>query len=169
MTGLDPRLVALLCLLFIGIGIFNITMGRRRLRAAQAQGLRLAWYRQTAIMTGIEYILLSLMFLLSTGISSHWFPVSLNTWLYPLYLVFLFASAALAGVIIYMVMQDNRRRRAAMSNQTEQSAQSTQSTPQADTPVQREMTPEEREVAQQRRRERRKKAAEARRRRAGKA
>jgi membrane protein implicated in regulation of membrane protease activity len=166
MPGLDPRLVVVLCLVFIGIGIFNITMGRRRLRAAQAQGLRLAWYRQTVILTGIEYILLSLMFVLSTGISAHWFPANFNTLVYPLYLAFLFTSAALAGVIIYMVMQDNRRRRAAMISQTEQHAQTTSQT---DSDVHREMTPEEREASLQRRRERRKKAAEARRRRAGKA
>jgi membrane protein implicated in regulation of membrane protease activity len=165
MLGLDSRLVVLLCLIFIGIGIFNITMGRRRQRAAQAQGLRLAWYKQTSVLTGIEYILLSFMFLLSTGISAHWFPVSLNTFVYPLYLAFLFTSAALAGIIIYMVMQDNRRR-ASMVSQTIESVQNTQQT---DTHVQREMTLEEREASLQRRRERRKKAAEARRRRAGKA
>jgi hypothetical protein len=166
MLGLDPRFVALLCLIFIAVGIFNITMGRRRQRAAQAQGLRLVWYKQTSTLTGIEYILLSLMFLLSTGISAHWFPTTLTTFVYPLYLAFLFTSAALAGVIIYMAMQDNRRRRAAMINQTEQDTQDTQPT---DTHVQREITPEEHEASLQRRRERRKKAAEARRRRAGKA
>jgi len=166
MLCLDPRRVVLLFLIFMEIGIFNITMGRRRQRAAQAQGLRLAWYKQTSVLTGIEYILLSFMFLLSTGISAHWFPVSLNTFVYPLYLAFLFTSAALAGIIIYMVMQDSRRRRASMVSQTTESVQNTQQT---DTHIQREMTPEEREASLQRRRERRKKAAEARRRRAGKA
>jgi hypothetical protein len=166
MLGLDPRLVVLLCLIFSGIGIFNIIMGRRRQRAALAQGQRIAWYKQTGILTGIEYILLSLMFLLSTGISSRWFPANLNTFVYPLYLAFLFTSAALAGVIIYMAMQDTRRRRAAMVRQTAESAQNTQQT---DTYTQTEITPEEREASLQRRRERRKKAAGARRRRAGKA
>src|SRR5579884_1945917 len=148
MTGLDPRFVAILCLIFIGIGIFNITMGRRRLRAARAQGLRLAWYKQTALLTGIEYILLSLMFLLSTGISAHWFPPTFTTFVYPLYLAFLFTSAALAGVIIYMAMQDNRRRRASMINQPRPDTQDTQQT---ETHIEKEMTPEEREASQQRR------------------
>jgi hypothetical protein len=163
MAGLDPRLVTLLCLVFIGIGIFSIIQGRKRLRAEQAQGQRSAWYKQPGILTGIEYILLSVMFLLNIGISYRWFSTSLNAIVYPLYLFILFTSAILAGVIIYMSMQNARRRRALLAGQTTQHPQQT------DSRTQKEITREEREASLQRRRERRKKAAEARRRRAGKA
>jgi type VI protein secretion system component VasK len=157
MLGLDPRLVALLCLVFIGIGIFNIIQGRKRLRNEQAQGQRSVWYKQPGILTGIEYILLSFMFLLNIGITSHWFPSSLNSVIYPLYLLILFTSAIMAGVIIYISMQVARRRRAQATNQT--ISQETIST-------QKEIHSE---ASLQKRRERRKKAAAARRRRAGKA
>jgi len=163
MFGLDPRLVALLCLVFIGIGIFSITQGRKRLRIEQAQGLRSAWYKQPGILTGIEYILLSVMFLLNIGISYRWFPSSLNTIVYPLYVAILFTSAILAGVIIYMSMQTARRRRALMGGQAPQHLQRT------DTYEKKEITSEEHETTLQKRRERRKKAAAARRRRAVKA
>jgi hypothetical protein len=157
MLGLDPRLVALLCLVFIGIGIFNIIQGRKRLRREQAQGQRSAWYKQPGILTGIEYILLSFMFLLNIGITSHWFPSDLNPIIYPLYLIILFTSAIMAGLIIYMSMQVARRRRAQMTNQEAQPT-----TPSTYKEVRSEAT-------LQKRRERRKKAAAARRRRAGKA
>ncbi len=157
MLGLDPRLVALLCLVFIGIGIFSIIQGRKRLRSEQAQGQRSAWYKQPGILTGIEYILLSFMFLLNIGITSHWFPANLNQIIYPLYLLILFTSAIMAGVIIYMSMQIARRRRAQVANQT--AAQETTST-YKEVPS---------ETTLQKRREHRKKVAAARRRRAGKA
>jgi hypothetical protein len=158
MLGLDPRLVALLCLVFIGIGIFNIIQGRKRLRNEQAQGQRSAWYKQPGILTGIEYILLSFMFLLNIGITSHWFPSDLNPIVYPLYLLILFTSAIMAGVIIYMSMQVARRRRAQITKQGPQ-------------PTTTSSMPKEvhSEASLQKRRERRKNAAAARRRRAGKA
>lgn len=164
MTGLDPHFITLLCLVFIGIGIFSIIQGRRRLRTEQAHGQRSRWYKQPGILTGIEYILLSVMFLLNIGISDHWFPTSLNAILYPLYLFILFLSAIMAGVIIYMSMQAARRRRALLTGQSTQSPQQPDSRTQ-----ERTITREEREASLQKRRERRKKAAEARRRRAGKA
>lgn len=157
MLGLDPRLVALLCLVFIGIGIFSIIQGRKRLLNEQAQGQRSVWYKQPTILTGIEYILLSFMFLLNIGITSHWFPSNLNSIIYPLYLLILFTSAIMAGVIIYISMQVARRRRR---------VQATNQTPSPETPSTYEVRSE---ATLQKRRERRKKAAAARRRRAGKA
>jgi hypothetical protein len=84
-------------------------------------------------------------------------PSDLNPIIYPLYLIILFTSAIMAGLIIYMSMQVARRRRAQMTNQEAQPT-----TPSTYKEVRSEAT-------LQKRRERRKKAAAARRRRAGKA
>src|SRR5579883_3041358 len=65
----DPRLVILFGLIFIGLGIFNLVMGRRRILRARAQGESPVWYKQIAILTGIEYLLLSVAFFLSISLS----------------------------------------------------------------------------------------------------
>ena len=164
MPTFDPRIIALFCLLFIALGVFSIITGRRRLLAGRAQGLKLAWYRQVGILTGIEYILLAITFLTSASINAGWLPKSWSQFLVPLYIVMLFASILLAGLVIYQGLSASRRNRQAVANR--------ENTVRTSSPVEkpeREMTAEGRAVQMQKRRERRQKAAEARRRRAGKA
>ena len=61
----DPRTLTLFTVVFILLGIFNVFSGLRRMREARARGQRIAWYRQINILTGLEFILLSLIFLMS--------------------------------------------------------------------------------------------------------
>ncbi len=169
MQGFPPQLIALLCILFIALGIFNILMARRRqLREGVQQ--RQPWYKQVSVLTGIEYILLALVFLLSISISYKWLPSSLNGFLFPFFIVLLLASGVLAGFVIYQGMANVRRRRAGATHNVQESsnnkayvANDGQRTT-VDT-----VSAEEREQYQQRRRARRQKAAVARRRRAGRA
>lgn len=167
MFGLDPRLVALFCVAFIVLGIINIIRGRKRLQEAKNQGAPTPWYKQMTILTGIEYILLSFTFLTSIGITYHWIPASLVTAAAPFYLFMLFASAILAGVVIYQGMNDSRRRR--RSGTTQGRGTVTTTTEPSPPIAEKDLTPEQREALVRKRRDRRKKAAEARRRRAGKA
>ena len=60
MPTIDPRLLLVFCLLFVGLAVFNLYMGIKRLRQAHAQGEKLRWYKQMSILTGIEYVLLAL-------------------------------------------------------------------------------------------------------------
>src|SRR5438045_4103108 len=108
MPGLDPRLIALFCVMFIALGIFNILTGRRRLRQAQAQGQRVVWYKHVGILTGIEYVLLACAFLLNISITYGWLPKSLSGVVLPVYLVVLLASGILAGVVIYQGITTSR-------------------------------------------------------------
>lgn len=163
MLGLDPRLIALFCIMFIALGIFNVLTGRRRMMQARLQGQSVAWYKQISILTGIEYVLLACAFLLNIGITYHWLPTSLTPFVLPFYLVILLASGLLAGVVIYQGITSSRRR-----GGTVQVRQGT-TTSVKTAKVYDTMTPEERTEHLQKRRERRQKAAAARRRRAGKA
>lgn len=150
--------------MFIALGIFSILTGRRRLRESRVSNPRMPWYRQISILTGIEYILLAVAFLLNIGISYGWLPKSTNGFILPFYLIILVASAVLAGVVIYQGIANNRRRRAALVAPRTETRLTTSVTSAED-----DLDPEERSRQAQQRRERRHKAAQARRRRAGKA
>lgn len=169
MNSIPPQFVALFCIMFISLGIFSILTARRRRRQAVLQGEHLPWYRQTALLTGIEYILLAAVFLISLGISYKVLPVSLNGVLVPILLLLILASGLFAGFIVYQNFANMRRRRqlatsgAGVATNGNISGNGGMQTSQAD------MTPQERAVYAQKRRDRRQKAAAARRRRAGKA
>ncbi|MBA2392211.1 MAG: hypothetical protein H0V70_05640 [Ktedonobacteraceae bacterium] len=163
---IDPRLIAVFCLVFIVLGVFSIVNGRKRLLEAWAQGQKIAWYRHISILTGIEYILLALTFLTSISINAGWLPKSWTAFLIPFYLIMLLASLALACIVIYQVFRSPRRARPA--TQTANTNATVSAGRVIEAPEQ-EMTEEERIVHARKRRERRQKAAEARRRRAGKA
>jgi hypothetical protein len=156
------QVIALFCITFIALGIFNVLTGRRRRQQANAQGVQLPWYKQLRVLTGIEYVLIGLAFLLNISINYHWLPANLNVIVLPFYLVVLLASGILAGVVIYQGINNARRRRTS-SVQTTQ----TQDTNRAGTA--QPLTAQDRAAHAQKLRERRQKAAAARRRRAGKA
>lgn len=135
------------------------------MRAARARNQRLVWYKQINILTGTEYILLALVFLLSIGFNAGILPSSLKSIVIPLYLVLLVAAAILAGLVIRQGISNARQARAQSSTQTV----SSNSTSKANQVVEADSVDEERTVDMERRRARRKNAAAARRRRAGKA
>src|SRR2546421_9759515 len=94
----DPRTLTLFTVVFILLGIFNIFSGRRRMREARARGQQVVWYRQINILTGLEFIFLSLIFLIS--LNSNGFPSSVRAIVGIFYLVLLLLSAVLAGFLI---------------------------------------------------------------------
>ncbi|GER91444.1 hypothetical protein KDW_56060 [Dictyobacter vulcani] len=162
MIHLDPRFTALISVLFIGMGLYNLYVGLKRLRASQARGYNLVWYKQVGILTGIEYSLLGIVLLLNLGISTGSFPDSLAVIIVPLYTVVLVLAAAVLVLILLQGIAASRRRstKATTAPTVQQDA--------TDNPV-RERTPEEQAAQDRRRRERRKKAAAARRRQSGRA
>src|ERR1700692_4572120 len=167
MPTIDPRLLLVFCLLFVGLAAFNLYMGIKRLRQAHAQGEKLRWYKQMSILTGIEYVLLALAFVGSISISNGWLPGSIRPIVFPIYLVMLVFAAVLAGVVVYQNSQNAKRARA--RTQGNAVAATVTSAP-TSTPIEvREQTDDEQVLTLQRRRERRHKAAAARRRRSGKA
>jgi hypothetical protein len=155
------QLVALFCIMFLVLGIFNILMARRRQQQERARGIRLPWYKQVSVLTSIEYVLLALAFLLNVALQYHWLPATLTSFVIPTYIVLFLASGLLAGYIIFQGIDNTRRRRALTSSTTQTSISSRA----ASTTI----TSTERADMTRRKRERRHRATTARRRRAGKA
>ncbi|GAC1428849.1 MAG: hypothetical protein PVS3B3_32600 [Ktedonobacteraceae bacterium] len=172
MKGIPPQLIALFCIMFIALGIFNILMARRRQQRDGIQGIHVPWYKQIAILTGIEYILLALVFLLNIGISYKVLPPSLNGIILPFFVLLLLASGLLAGFVIYQGFTNMQRRRTFTARGAQVNTNGNvgiRNTGNIQASIADDMTPDERAAYTQRRRERRQKAASARRRKAGKA
>lgn len=163
----NTTFLALFGTVFILLGSYNVFAGLRRMREARARGISLTWYKQINILTGVEYILLALVFLLSTSIRNKVLPGALDGIVIPLYFILLLAAAILAGLVIRQGIINARAIRA-------QSRSSSPSVKSNGTNAVIEQAEDEEDVQQraanlERRRERRRNAAAARRRRAGKA
>ncbi len=170
MKGIPPQLIALFCIMFIALGIFNILMARKRQQSEGLQRGRTPWYKQIGILTGIEYILLASVFLLNIGISYKVLPSSLNGIILPFFVILLLASALLAGFVIHQGFTNMQRRRGLAARGVSVSTNGNAHVGNSDArSIVDDMPVGEREVYLQKRRERRQKAALARRRKAGKA
>jgi hypothetical protein len=162
----NPMVLTLFSLVFILLGIYNVFSGSKRIREAYARGTTLVWYKQINILTGIEYILLALVFIVSTLYRSGEIPPALSKIVPPFYVVLLIAAAILAGLVIRQGIINARTVRA------NSSASSTIKSNATSTIVKQAEVgevSEENGANPDRRRERRRNAAAARRRRAGKA
>src|SRR5919108_2758810 len=102
----DPRTLTLFTVVFILLGIFNIFSGLRRMREARARGQQMAWYRQINILTGLEFIFLSVIYMMS--LNSRAFPSSVRTIVGTFYLLLLLLSAVLAGFVIRQAIINTR-------------------------------------------------------------
>lgn len=160
-------LLILFSSIFILLGGYNVITGLKRIREARTRGMRLTWYKQINLLTGIEYILLALVFLANTAVRTNTLPQSLNSILVPTYYILLLAAAVLAGLVIRQGIINARtmRARSRPSAPTVKSNGTSAVTKQAED-IQ---DTQQRAANQERRRERRRNAASARRRRAGKA
>ena len=162
----SPMVLTLFSLVFILLGCYNVFTGSKRIREAHNRGTTLLWYKQINILTGIEYILLALVFIVSTMFRSKVIPAALNTIVVPVYFVLLLAAAILAGLVIRLGIINARTIRAqSSSSSTAQSKGTKPMVNQANV----QYAVEDTTANQERRRERRRNAAAARRRRAGKA
>ncbi|GCE28352.1 hypothetical protein KDA_38360 [Dictyobacter alpinus] len=162
MIHLDPRFTAIISVLFIVMGLFNLYVGLKRLRTLRARGYKTTWYKQVGLLTGIEYSLLGIVLLLNLGISTGFFPDSLAAVIVPLYTIVLVLAAAVLLLILFQGITASRRR--------SQNAKAPITTPQEVAgSVEKELNPQQRAEQERRRRDRRKKAAAARRRQSGRA
>lgn len=171
----SPQFLAVAAAFFLALSGYNLLTGFKRVRAAAAHGVRLKWRKQINLLTGTEYLLLALVFLLSIETKNNAVPKSVQGILIPVYLFLLLAAAVLAGFVIRQGIFNTRMLRA-----QQQQGGATTTVPTAksngngarptneledDEPT----SAQERAAAIERRRERRRNAAAARRRRAGKA
>jgi hypothetical protein len=165
MFRIDARFAALLSVLFIAVGLFNLYMGRKRMLALRAQGRRVFWYKQSGILTGFEYALLGIVLMLNSGISSGFFSESEAVFVIPLYTGVLILAAVVLAVLLFQRITSRRTQNARVSSPVAEQRLSENDTLAKSAAV----TSQQRTVQAQRRRERRKNAAAARRRQSGKA
>ena len=162
----NPTFLALFSLVFILLGSYSVFTGSKRIREAYARGVTLIWYKQINILTGVEYILLALVFIVSSTVRSNVIPSALKVIVVPIYFVLLIAAAILAGLVIRQGIINARTIRAqSRSSSTIKSNGTSLVSERAGD----EEDTEQNAVNLLRRRERRRNAAAARRRRAGKA
>lgn len=172
MKGIPPQLIVLFCIMFIALGIYNILIARRRQQRESLQGIHVPWYKQVAVLTGIEFILLAFIFLINIGIGYRVLPANLDTIILPFSILLMLASGLVAGFVIYQLLMNTQRRRTLTARGAQMSATDNVRIANAGS-IQAlsvdSMTAEERAAYAQKRRDRRQKAASARRRKAGKA
>lgn len=163
----NPTFLAIFSFAFILLGSYNIFSGFKRMRQARERGTSLFWYKQINILTGAEYILLALVFLISTAVRNKAIPTAFNGIIVPLYTGLLLAAAILAGLVIRQGIINARaiRAQSRSSSPTITSNGTSAIARQAGD----EEDPQQHATNMERRRERRRNAAAARRRRAGKA
>lgn len=162
----NPQVLLILSVIFALLGAYNLYTGSRRMRDARRVGRPIRWYKQTTFLVGIEYSLLTFVFLLSLANQQNTIAPNVRGIVSILYLVLLIPAAIIAGFVIREAILSSRASRASRT-----SAPSTTTTIETSTSSQpaRVSSKREQEELAQRQRERRKKAAIARRRRAGKA
>ena len=154
---MDPRLLAVIGVLFLGIGAFSFVLAQKRMRYDRMQGKPAIWYKNLTFMTSIEYILLGIIIFLN--LASNWVSPQLRATLDILYTIVLLLAIVFLLAVVFLGFKQPRRTQAAP-----QSASNTEIT-NIDTQSSAERNAEQ----QRKRRERRQKAAEARRRHAGRA
>lgn len=162
----DPRIISIASTIFALLGAYSLYTGVRRMRDARRAGQPIRWYRQTNLLTGIEYLLLTFVFLLSLASQQGYLAPGLRGLLAPLYFLLLIPAAIIAGLVIRQSILATRKNSA--NRQAALKAARTALAPTVSTNS-RVLPKREQEEHAQRQRERRKKAAAARRRRAGKA
>lgn len=167
----NPQFLAIFSAVFLALAGYNLFTGYKRVRDARAHGVLIKWHKQINLLTGTEYLLLALVFMLSIQYKNPAIPKSVQGILLPLYLFFLLAAAVLAGLVIRQGILNTRMLRAQGRTTSVPTAKSN-----GNGAVRMERVEDDEMLSEQqradtveRRRERRRNAAAARRRRAGKA
>jgi hypothetical protein len=167
----NPQFLAIFSAVFLALAGYNLLTGFKRVREARAHGVSIKWHKQINMLTGTEYLLLALVFMLSIETKNTAIPSSVRGILIPVYLFMLLAAAVLAGLVIRQGILNARMLRAQGGTTSVPKAKSN-----GNGVVRMEqiedgevLSEQQRATTIERRRERRRNAAAARRRRAGKA
>ncbi|HVB73684.1 MAG TPA: hypothetical protein VNE38_09035 [Ktedonobacteraceae bacterium] len=166
----NPQFLALFSAVFLALAGYNLFTGYKRIRDARIHGVKIKWFKQINMLTGTEYLLLALVFLLSITYRNNAIPANIRGIVLPLYLFFLLAAAVLAGLVIRQGILNARMLRAQARNAPPAAKSNGSGAIRAQAYESSESEEGQQRVPSiDRRRERRRNAAASRRRRAGKA
>ena len=161
----DPRVLSVISCVFALMAAYSLYTGTRQLRDARRAGHPLRWYKHLGMLTGIEYTLLTFVFLLRTTSLQDTIAPNMKGLVGILYLILLIPAAIIAGLVIRRVILNMRA-----TGQTQRAqARGTTGAQTAVVADERVLSKQAKDDQAQRQRARRKKAAAARRRQAGKA
>lgn len=161
----DPRTLSIISFIFALMAAYNLYTGTRQLRDARRAGHPIRWYKHLSMLTGVEYALLTFVFLLRTTSAQGAIAPNMKGLAGVLYLILLIPAAIIAGLVIRRVIL-NMRANGPAQRANPRTTASAQSSPDLEESV---LSKPDKDEQLQRQRERRKKAAAARRRQAGKA
>src|SRR5947209_13199387 len=114
----DPRVLGVFTFIFLLLGLYNaVILGSRRLREARERGRPIVWYKQINVLTGVEYMLLGLVFMLSIASKTSLIPLAQRGIIFPIYVILLLAAAVIAGFVIRQSLTNARKLRAASKAQ----------------------------------------------------
>lgn len=162
----DPKLLSIISVIFAMMSAYSLYTGSRQMRDARRAGQPIRWYKHLNLLTGIEYTLLTFVFLLRLANLQGTIAPGMRGLVEVLYFVLLIPAALIAGIVIYRVILNARGTRASRSAAIATAPLVSQVQQKEAVRV---LSKREQEEQAQRQRERRKKAAAARRRRAGRA
>ncbi|HEY0755267.1 MAG TPA: hypothetical protein VGD98_15010 [Ktedonobacteraceae bacterium] len=162
----DPRILSIISFVFALMAAYSLYTGMRQWRDARRAGQQARWYKQLSLLTGIEYTLLTFVFLLRTATLQNTLAPSIKSIVGVIYILLLIPAAIIAGLVIRRVLLNMRANGQANRARAQASVGRIQAQTQ---PEEAMLSKQEKEKQSQRQRERRKKAAAARRRQAGKA
>src|ERR1700680_1251727 len=108
----SPQFLSIFGGVFLLLAGYNLFTGYKRMRDARNHGVRIKWHKQINVLTGTEYLLLSLVFLLSMEYRNATVPQGIRNIVFPLYIFFLLAAAVLAGLVIRQGILNTRALRA---------------------------------------------------------
>ena len=166
----NPVFLSIFVFVFILLGFYNVALGVRRMREAAARNQPIRWYRQINFLTGIEYTLLALVFLLSLTSRYNSISPGLKSIVVPIYLLLLVGAAVFAGLVIRQGISNARNMRRQTAAPVAKSNGTVRANGNVKLALEEEDDPDTQRAANlERKRERRRNAAAARRRRAGKA
>lgn len=61
----NPQFLSLFSAVFLALAGYNLLTGFKRVRNARVHGVSIKWHKQINLLTGTEYLLLALVFMLS--------------------------------------------------------------------------------------------------------
>ncbi len=163
----DPRVLSIISFIFALMTAYSLYTGIRQLRDARRAGKPIRWYKHLGLLTGLEYGLLTFVFLLRTATAQNAIAPGMLGLVGPLYLILLIPAALIAGLVIRRVILNMRA--AGQANRAPAKVPATTAAVAQTSAELRDIPSKQKEEQAQRQRERRKKAAAARRRQAGKA
>ena len=163
----DPRVLSIISFIFALMTAYSLYTGIRQLRDARRAGKPIRWYKHLGLLTGLEYGLLTFVFLLRTATAQNAIAPGMLGLVGPLYLILLIPAALIAGLVIRRVILNMRA--VGQANRAPAKAAATTAAVAQTSAELRDIPSKQKEEQAQRQRERRKKAAAARRRQAGKA